>query len=115
MYERRQCVRWSANEQITVNLVGSEMPKVCKIEDISYKGLKINASQELKKDENLVLAILLGDELSLNAEATVAWNCGNTCGLCFTKIKDQDKEKIFKFINKSYKEQMKQHLWEGIN
>ncbi|PIP20866.1 MAG: hypothetical protein COX40_02465 [Candidatus Omnitrophica bacterium CG23_combo_of_CG06-09_8_20_14_all_40_11] len=118
MEERRRFVRWQVNRQASVKLRDQDNPFDCKIKDIGLKGLRIYSPQELKKDSNLALSIALGYELSLNIEASVAWNkavgADNICGLYFTRIRDIDKEKIYEFVRKNFPEQIEQQLWKGV-
>ena len=118
MQERRQFARWQVNRQASVKLQGQDNPFDCKIEDIGFKGLKIHSTQELKKDSSLALDITLDHSLSLNIEASVVWNkalgADNICGLYFTRIKDIDKEKIYKFVQNNFPKQIGLRLWKGI-
>jgi len=56
------------------------------------------------------LSIILSDEFSLDIEAWVVWHKSidgiNVYGLYFTKINEEDKEKIYKFVYKSLPEEV---------
>jgi c-di-GMP-binding flagellar brake protein YcgR len=118
MEERRQCGRWQVNNLVSVKLQGQDHPLECKIEDVSLKGLRIHSPQELKKDSILALSIALDNELSLNIEASIAWNntqgADNIYGFYFTKIKDIDKENIYRYVYRNFPEQIKQQVWKGV-
>lgn len=118
MGERRECGRWQIDRLASVKLQDQYNPFDGKIEDISFKGLRIHSSQELKKDSNIALSIVLDNESSLNIEASLAWDdtqgANNIYGLYFTKIKGEDKEKIYEFVRENFLEQIKQRPWEGV-
>jgi hypothetical protein len=118
MQERRYSGRWQIDSQVSVKIPGHAHPFYCTIDDINFKGLRIRFSQYIDMDNALTLGIALGSELSLNIEAAVAWNKGvgpdNVYGLFFTKIKDSDKENIYKFIQRNFAEKIRQQVYRDI-
>jgi c-di-GMP-binding flagellar brake protein YcgR len=38
----------------------------------------------------------------------------NTYGLLFTKIKDEDKERLYQFIHEDFREQINKQWWDGV-
>jgi len=118
MQERRYSGRWQIDSQASVKIPGHAHPFYCTIDDINFKGLRIRFSQYIDMDNVLTLGIALGSELSLNIETAVAWNKAvgpdNVYGLVFTKIKDSDKENIYKFIQRNIAEKIRQQVYRDI-
>jgi c-di-GMP-binding flagellar brake protein YcgR len=120
MEERRQCGRWQVKKTASVRFKGLAYPFECQVRDIGYKGIRIHSPRALTKDSNLALSIALDPGLSLNIEeASVVWSNpegqDNVCGLCFTEIREKEKEKIQRFVQSNFREQIKQHVWEGLS
>ncbi|MFH1640682.1 MAG: PilZ domain-containing protein [Candidatus Omnitrophota bacterium] len=118
MLERRQCGRWLLINPVSAWLEGQDYPLECQIRDIGYKGLRIHSRTEFKKNSVIGLRFVLGSELPLNLKASVVWNGTqgreHACGVYFTDMREKDKERIHKYIQNSFREQMKQHVWDGI-
>lgn len=118
MNERRKCFRWQINRQAKVKLEGAQDFANCHIKDINLKGLQISLGLKLPKDTFLRLTLFLAEEFTLDVEAWVVWHKTimeiNTYGLYLTKVKDQDKESIYKFVHRHYPEQIKRQYWQGL-
>ena len=118
MQERRCSGRWQINSQANVKIPGHAHPFYCTIDDINFKGLRLSFSQYMDMANVLPMEIALSNELSLNIEAAVAWNkavgSDNVYGLFFTKIKDNDKENIYKFIQKNFADKIRQHIYRDL-
>ena len=104
MRNRRHTKRWQINRETKVKLAGAQAFAQCFIKDINLKGLQISLRLKLPQETFLKLNLILTDEFNLKIEAWVVWhrNIGgfNVYGLYFTKINEQDKEKIYKFVYK---------------
>jgi len=89
----------------------------CLIQDISFMGLKITLAGRFPKDAAVGMRIFLADECILNVEGWVVWqrtiDGHNIYGLCFTKLADADKEKIYKFIRYNFPREMDEHWWKN--
>lgn len=118
MEERRQSGRWQMDKPVGVRPEGRDIPLECKIQDLSFKGLKINSPEEFQEGSILAVEIPLDNGVSLNAEAAVVWHnpqeSGNICGLCFTKIKDIDRGHIYRYVHKNCKDQLRKQIWQGV-
>jgi c-di-GMP-binding flagellar brake protein YcgR len=114
MEERRRGFRWQIDRQAMVNLTGEPSYALCSVKDINYNGLQISSDKELPQEASLKLGIAFPDELALEIEAGVAWHKNNLYGLYFTRIKDQDKKKIYEFIYKNYRQQVNKIWWEEM-
>lgn len=118
MPERRCIIRWQTSNTAQIKLEGAESPIDCLIKDINYKGLQICLKARLPKDTHIKLKLVLNDEFSLEAEVWVAWHKSiddiNIYGFYFTRIKDSDKEKIYKFVYKYFPEQITRQWWGDL-
>jgi hypothetical protein len=118
MQERRRSGRWQIDSQASVKIPGHAHPFYCTIEDINFKGARISFSQYMDMDNVLAMSIALENELSLNIEAAVAWNKvegpDNVYGFSFTKIKDNDKENIYKFIQRNFAEKVREQVYGDL-
>lgn len=118
MQERRLSGRWQIDSQASVRIPGHAHPFYCTIDDINFKGLRLRFAQYLNIDNVLAMSIALGNELSLNIEAGVAWSrikgSDNIYGLFFTKIKDNDKENIYKFIQRNFADKIRQQAYRHL-
>lgn len=120
MQERRRCIRWQIDRQAQVKLEAAPSPVACTIHDINFKGARISLKEELSLDKPLKLNIDLSREFSsFGLEAWAAWHKTidgyNLYGLCFTKIRDLDKEKIYQFIREYFPEKINQQWWKDLS
>lgn len=103
MKERRRLARWLVNQHAALKLGQAAKELLCQIKDINSKGAKITLNTKLPDYEALRISLRLSENYTVEAEVWVAWrkvvNGINHYGLYFSKIKDADKDKIFKFIN----------------
>lgn len=113
----RRFVRWCVNKEARIKLEGAEKFCTCVINDLSYMGAKITLPMKLPPDTFLQLKLELCEGNELHVEAWVVWHKPiddyNTYGLYFTRIKDQDKENIYKYLRGCIPGQIQKHRWEG--
>ncbi|MFC1804786.1 PilZ domain-containing protein [Candidatus Omnitrophota bacterium] len=119
MREQRRFARWFTHWQASFKLEAEAEPVGCTVRDINYKGIQISSALKLPEDSFLKLSIVLSDEFVLeDLEVWVVWHKTvmgkNLYGLYFAKIKDKDKDKIYKFIFKHLPKQVHQQTWQGI-
>ncbi|MFN7171083.1 MAG: PilZ domain-containing protein, partial [Candidatus Omnitrophota bacterium] len=104
MQERRKITRWSIHKPVEIKLSGAETFIEAQLLDINFKGLQISLKPKLPKDTVVKFLLVLSKDLTLEIEAWVMWqrtiDVHNIYGLYFTKVSDNDKEKIYKFIYK---------------
>jgi len=102
MQERRKVSRWDARKEARIKLDGAVSEASCRLEDINFKGMQLTLKLKLAVDNYIKFTLILSEDVSVDVEAWVTWHKqakeGNTYGLYFTKLKDADKEKIYKFI-----------------
>lgn len=113
---RRQVARWQMDMPAKVRLEDAASFVNCTLSNISLKGCKIVLPEELPQDKYFKLSIVLSGDYSLNIEAWVAWHKTvdghNIYGIYFSKVKDSDKEKIYKFIRSDFPEQINRQWWD---
>jgi len=117
MLERRKLARCPINQQGVLKLEQAVKGIFCQIKDINVKGVKIVLNTRLPQDSALKINLRLDDNYTVDAEIWVAWhkviNGVNHYGIYFSKIKDADKDKIYKFINKYRSSDAEQKPWLG--
>ena len=118
MQSRRFGIRWQTNRPAKVRLEGAEGFVNCILSNISLKGFKITLSEKLPIDQFFKLDLILSEKFSLNSiEIWVAWHKTisdfNSYGVYFKKMKDSDRDSIYKFIRSDFPEQMNKQWWEG--
>ncbi|MFC1674979.1 PilZ domain-containing protein [Candidatus Omnitrophota bacterium] len=119
MQEQRRFTRWFTKWQAKLELEGEAGPVECMVRDINYKGVQISSAVKLPADTFLRLTLALTEEFVIDdAEVWVVWHKAimgkNLYGLYFAKIKDKDKEKIYRFVFKYFPKQVHQQTWQGI-
>lgn len=118
MNELRKLPRWQINQHAAFKLEQAVSQKVvvwpskakptkkllCQVKDINIRGAKIALNTKLPEDEAFRISLQLSKDCSIDAEVWVARskvvNGINHYGLFFSKLKDVDKDKIYKFINR---------------
>ena len=115
MLERRKLARCPVNQQGVLKLEQATKGSFCQIKNINVKGVEITLNTKLPQDSALKINLRLADNYTIDAEIWVAWhkvvNGINHYGIYFSKIKDADKDKIYKFINKYRSNDSKQKPW----
>ena len=117
---RRRIIRWKINKEASIRLPEDENPLICNLEDINLKGMRIRSAQEIPPNANMTLGMMLGPGFSLSKiDVSVVWQRAsqgaNIYGICFTRIKDSDKEIISNFVRSNFPEQIKKQLWSGLS
>jgi len=120
MENRRRIIRWKINKEASIRLPEDQNPLVCNLEDINLRGMRIRSAQQIPPNNNMTLDMVLGPGFSLSKiDVSVVWQKAsggaNTYGLCFTRIKDSDKEIISNFVRSNFPEQIKKQLWSGLS
>jgi hypothetical protein len=117
MQERRCSGRWQIDSQASLKIPGHNHPFYCTVDDINFKGLRIRFPRYVEMNSHLKLDISLSNELSLKIEVAPAWNkaigSDNVYGFFFTRIKDGDKENIYKFIQRNFADKISQQFYRN--
>jgi len=110
MHTPRKLTRWQLDRPAKIRLEGAQAWAGCVISDLSFSGCMVSVTIKLPKDNFMRAEIFLSDDCILDIEAWVVWHRPvdghNVYGLYFTKINDRDKEKIYKFVQRNYPEQL---------
>jgi hypothetical protein len=117
MQDRRQLARWRIEQTAQIKFEGALAPTTSTIHDINFRGARISLPHKLPKDTPHRISITLCEELGcLNIEMWIVWHkCimeTNVYGVCFTKIKDSDKENIYKFMRKYFPDIINKQWWQ---
>ena len=118
MEMKRRYMRWNIGTSAKVRLAELGEFINCNIVDINYKGIQLSLEEKLSLDAYIKLSITLSSAFTLEVEAWVAWHKTvdghHLYGLYFTKIRDQDKEKLHQFIYKNSPEEMSKQWWQDL-
>lgn len=118
MQDRREITRWSLNHPAKIKFEGAGVFIDAQLIDINFKGLQICFKPKFPKDMPVKFILVLSEEFSLEVEAWIAWHRPvdgrNIYGFRFTKIKDGDKEKIYKFIFKHSPHEIHKQWWKDL-
>lgn len=116
MNENRRLTRWQIQRKSSLKLHGAEAHAFCFIRDLNLRGAQLALSVKLPLDTFQKISIALSDDVILDVEAWIVWHKIiqglNVYGLYFTKIKDTDKEKIYKFLRNDFSDQLDRN-WRG--
>lgn len=119
MKERRAIRRWQINWPAKIKLEGALAFITCSVGDLSLKGFKAALAPKLPTDTFLKLDVILEEGCVLeDVEVWVAWQKRmanlNLYGFYFSRLKDADKEKIYRFMRRHYPKILHHQCWQGI-
>jgi hypothetical protein len=116
MEERRRIIRWQVDMAVRVRHAAEEGHFPARLKDLSLKGLSLISRERLSKDAGVKLQVAFEAGVSLEFEAWICWHRAvgetNCYGLYFTKIDDQNKEGIFRFVRKNQHQEFNK-VWYG--
>lgn len=123
--ENRKFARWNISRPVRFSLAGkdNEEEKMALLKDISFAGARMSLFESLRLNDKLDMFLEIPDEEhAIHCEGKVVWQKSPedmssppfACGLSFTKIKDQDKEKMFKYMSQNAADEVKKKWWEGV-
>ncbi|MCK9432051.1 MAG: PilZ domain-containing protein [Candidatus Omnitrophica bacterium] len=106
MHERRKLKRWHIDRRVLCKLKQITNDLYCQIKDINYSGAQVVLNVELPLRTAFKMSLRLSDQYTVDVRAWVTWHKveggSNHYGVYFSQIKDADKDKINKFINIFY-------------
>ncbi|MBL7084960.1 MAG: PilZ domain-containing protein [Candidatus Omnitrophica bacterium] len=131
MEEKRRHIRWQVPAKIHQDwdiptkvhyrLEPSKVRSEALCKDITTMGMKLSLNRELFKGAVLELKISLPDYIRpLFVRGEVAWHRELEeekyfeAGICFTKIKDSDKQRIYNFVFDLGQDEVANRWWEGF-
>ncbi len=113
---RRALNRWSIKRPAKVRIEDHLNFEDCYIDDLNFKGLRMSLSERLPLDSSVRMTLSFTDSLDFEVEAAIPWTRESEgryiYGLLFTRIKDVDKERIYKYIYSNCFEQLKNQWWQ---
>lgn len=118
--EQRNNVRWLVSRPIKIKLAGEDDFVDCCLVNLNYKGLQLALGPKvIGQDQFINFSILLDDDFTLDVEAWIVWHKvidnKNHYGFYFTRIKDSDKSRLYKFVFKYAPQELNNCWWRGIN
>lgn len=118
MQERRRFPRWRIDRPARIKLEGAEAFMACHVPDINLKGLQICLKQKLPRDTFLKLTVVFSEEYIIMVEVWLVWHKSidghNSYGLYFNRIKDSDKETVYKFVHKHFHKEICKQWWRDL-
>ena len=116
MNEQRQLPRWEIKKEAKVWLPQTQGFSICIIEDMHLKGMCVSFNKQIPQEEPLRMSFAIGDSFDfIKIEAQIPWvkeDLGRfVYGLSFSKIADQDKDKIYQYINTNCYDQFRNKWW----
>ena len=116
MDERRQLPRWKVKKEAKVWIPLLQDFSHCIVEDMHLKGMCVSFNKQLPPEETLKMSFTIGDNFDfIKIEAQIPWMNENqgrhVYGLSFSKIDDEDKDKIYQYINTYCYDQFKDKWW----
>lgn len=116
MKDRRHPARWQINTKAKLALEGAVADVDCIVHDLSFNGARISLIQRLPQDTPLKINITLAEGFSFEVEIWVAWYKQimerSVYGVYFNRIKDADKETIYKFMYQNFPDALKISGWK---
>jgi c-di-GMP-binding flagellar brake protein YcgR len=122
MQERRDLGRWTICNKVCYRKAGGESECECVSKDISTRGIRLAAAEELKPDTELEMRIHLAEGLNpVLAKGKVVWQAPDqesedrhfNTGIFFDTIKDNDREEIYKYAYQYKRDEIVNRWWQG--
>lgn len=124
MHEKREFVRWRIQRPARFKLAnGPQDERKGQLRDISFAGAQLSLSENLRLNDSLDMQMEIPDEQnSIHCQAKVVWQRSAPdeslspfiCGLRFTELLNEDKDRIFQYVRKAAPEAVWERWWEEI-
>ena len=116
MDERRQLPRWEVKKEAKVWMPHTQGFSHCVIEDMHLKGMCVSFSKPLPLERTVRMSFAIGDNFDfVKIEAQIPWSKQgqdhHVYGLSFSVISDNDRDKIYQYINTNCYDQFKKNWW----
>ena len=116
MDERRQLPRWEIKKESLVWMPQALGFSQCIIEDMHLKGMRISCEKRLFQQQVVRMSFMIGDHFDLiKIEAHLPWAMEDAdryvYGLSFSRIEDEDKDKLYNYISTHCFDQFKKKWW----
>jgi len=104
--------------QARITLEGAQAYVNAQVEDISFTGMQLRIAMKLPEDIFLKLNISFSEACTFEVEAWVAWHKAaeglHNYGLYFSKISDDAKERIYRFLYHHNPQVMKSKWFDEV-
>jgi len=114
--DRRHLVRWQIGHQAKLQIEGEQEKTECLVEDINFLGCKLILTKTLKQDKHIKITLEFSEDFIFEIEVWVVWHkvvAGrNIYGVFFTRIRDEDKERLHQFIQRKIPNRVWQQWWQ---
>lgn len=127
MQENRKSVRWLVKSPTRFKVLGQKegagQERMALLRDISFVGAQFSVAESLRLNDKLDMVMEMPDENNLiNCQGKVVWQKSAEeggsphfiCGLSFTQIKDNDREKIFQYVRNYASKDLWNKWWKDI-
>lgn len=116
MEEQRELPRWEIKKEAKVWMQGIQDCSHCIIEDMHLKGMRVSLNSPLPQQGPVRMSFAIGDNFDpIAIEAQIPWTKEDqgryVYGLSFSKINDEDKDRIFQYINTNCYDQFRKKWW----
>jgi len=116
MNERRQLPRWEIKKEAKVWIPLLQDFSHCMVENMHLKGMSVSFNKRLPHQKTIRMSFAIGDNYDfIKFEAQIPWvkeeQGRYVYGLSFSKIADNDKDRIYQYINTNCYDQFKNKWW----
>ena len=115
MLERRQLPRLTIDKEAKMKLDSDEEFRRCVIKDIHLKGACLKMTQPLFQNYCVKMVLTLAENMELDIQVDVPWFRQReeeyVYGLMFRKIPDDDKDKVYQYIQRHCAKQIREKWW----
>src|SRR5216683_497657 len=116
MDERRKLHRWEIKKAAKGWIPLIQGFSHCMVEEMHLKGMCISFDRRLPHEKTVRMSFTMGDDYDfIKVEAQIPWMKEKqdryVYGLEFSQIGDEDKEKLYKYINTHCYDQFKSKWW----
>lgn len=118
MEEQRQLPRWEIKKEAKVWIPLTQGFSSCMVEDMHLKGMRVSFDRRLPEEKSVRMSFALGDNFDfIKIEAEIPWmkvyQDRYVYGLSFSHIAEDDKDRIYQYINTNCYDQFKDKWWGG--
>ena len=114
---RRELPRWKINKTFKVSFENIGTLPDCLVEDLNLKGMCLSASEKLPQNRTVRMGLELTEDNYVEVDIQIPWvreSQGRFFhGLAFTRMMDEDKDKIYHYINNHCSKQLKDQWWQN--
>lgn len=112
--ERRLLPRWGIRAPVKIKWKDSDAYLACEVRDLNMKGLSLVMAEKIPEGYTAA-QLYFNEKYFFDIEMAVVWhkkeeNNKHVYGMRFTRLRDQDKEKLFAMM----KENFSGYLWKNL-